>query len=91
MSQSSVMMTLQLSSSTPVNIQAKLPILGLGRYHQKYSPKLPSIFPSTSISNAHQIPDPILPHPPVYQVHLSYTLIWDLNSLNNAVNMILHA
>ncbi|XWS55454.1 hypothetical protein CRYUN_Cryun09bG0001600 [Craigia yunnanensis] len=67
MSHTSVMMTLQLSSSTPVNIQAKLPILGLGRYHQKYSPKLPSEFPSTSISNSHQIPNPILLHPPVNQ------------------------
>ncbi|KAK6290747.1 hypothetical protein POUND7_002288 [Theobroma cacao] len=67
MSRTSVTMKLQLSSSTPVNIQTKLPILGLGRYHQRYSPKLPSNFQSTSISNSHQTPSPILLHPPVNQ------------------------
>ncbi|XVF42933.1 hypothetical protein PTKIN_Ptkin02bG0000600 [Pterospermum kingtungense] len=57
---------MQLSFSTPVNIQAKLPILGLGCCHQnKYSPKLPPKFPSTSISNSHQIQNPILLYPPV--------------------------
>ncbi|KAK8315794.1 hypothetical protein V6Z11_D01G267000 [Gossypium hirsutum] len=69
MPQTSLMMTLQFSSSgTPVNVQAKhFLIPGLGRYDHKYSPKLPSKFPKTSIFSSHQIPNPILHQPPVNQ------------------------
>ncbi|KAK8594286.1 hypothetical protein V6N13_126095 [Hibiscus sabdariffa] len=62
------MITLQFSSFTPVKIQAKhIHIAGWDRYDHKYSPKFPCKFPRTSLSNTHQVPNPISLQPPVNQ------------------------
>ncbi|KAK8977348.1 hypothetical protein V6N11_030667 [Hibiscus sabdariffa] len=86
-------MTLQFSSFTPVKIPAKhIHIVGWDRYDQKYSPKFPSKFPRTSLSNTHQVPNPISLQPPVNQVHPSYILSSNLTSLDiTAVKPVFHA
>ncbi|KAL4310311.1 hypothetical protein GQ457_01G014340 [Hibiscus cannabinus] len=62
------MITLQFSSFTPIKIQAKhIHTVGWDRYDQKYSPKFPCKFPRTSLSNTHQVPNPISLQPPVNQ------------------------